>query len=95
MADGPLYSIVEYDLGHLNVVYAGDATMHFYGDHDHLVACFDLVRSATHVELEKGKLSAEALSPLLTAYTTRPRCPGSRNSSALPTTGMASSSRSS
>lgn len=64
VADGPLHSVVEYDPGGLNVVYADEATLHFYGDRDHLVAYFDLVRSPVRVAFERVDLFADARSPV-------------------------------
>lgn len=62
--DGPLYSVVEYGPGDLNVVYAEDATTVFYGDRDHLLSYFDRVRSTAQVDFDHVELFADAFSPV-------------------------------
>lgn len=63
-ADGPLYSVVEYDPATLNVVYADESTLAFYRDRDHLVAYFDRVRAPARVDFGPAELFADGRRPV-------------------------------
>lgn len=64
VVDGTLYSVVEYDPGRLNVVYAHEATLSFYQDRDHLLAHFERIHSHAHVEFEQLELFVDDLFPV-------------------------------
>lgn len=62
--EGTLYSLVEYDITTLNVVYADEETLQFYRDRDHLLAHFDRIHSHAHRDFEQMELFLDDLFPV-------------------------------
>lgn len=64
VADGPIYSFVEFDKDDFNPIYVDQATVQFYEDVDHMLAHFEEIHSYTNLDFVEMDLFTEDLFPI-------------------------------
>jgi hypothetical protein len=64
VAEGPIYSFVEFDIDDFNPIYVDEATVQFYEDVDHMLAHFEEIHSYANLDFMEMELFTEDLFPI-------------------------------
>lgn len=64
VAEGPIYSFVEFDVDDFNPIYVDEATVQFYEDVDHMLAHFEEIHSYANLDFMEMELFTEDLFPI-------------------------------